>query len=64
MMGIKDIFQQSIIMTKDLVPETEEYNRLVTSSNVGRIYELQSQLYCESEDPKLNEVSTVIKYLK
>ena len=64
MMGIKDIFQQSIIMTKDLVPESEEYNQLVNSSNVGRIYELQSQLYRDTEDPGLNEVSTVINFLK
>lgn len=65
MMGIKDIFEQSIIVTKDLVPGTDEYEQLISGSNIGRVYELQSQLYCpEHINPGLHEVSTIIKPLK
>ena len=63
--GIKDIFGQSIIMTKDVDVESENFEELKNQSNVSRIYSLDSQLYCEQgKEPELHEVSTKIERLK
>jgi len=65
LLGIKDIFEQSIIMTKDIDIESESYQDLANQSNVSRIYLLDSNLYCEEgKDPELHEVSTKVKSLK
>ncbi len=65
LLGIKDIFGQTIIMTKDVEIDGQAYKDLLSQHNVSRIYELQSQLYCEAEtDPELNEVSTVVAIKK
>ena len=61
LLGIKDIFGQTIIMTKDVEIDGEAYNDLLSQHNVSKIYELQSQLYCDGDkDPDLNEVSTIV----
>jgi DNA sulfur modification protein DndD len=65
LLGIKDIFEQSIIMTKDVDVESENYQDLARQDNVSRIYLLDSHLYCkEGKDPELHEVSTEVKQLK
>jgi DNA sulfur modification protein DndD len=65
LLGIKDIFQQSIIMTKDVDIESENYQDLASQDKVSRIYLLNSHLYCEEgQDPELHEVSTEVKRLK
>ena len=61
LLGIKDIFGQTIIMTKDVEIDGPAYMDLLSQANVSRIYELQSYLYCEGvTDPELNEVSTIV----
>jgi DNA sulfur modification protein DndD len=60
LLGIKDIFEQSIIMTN-----YQDYQNLASQSKVSRIYLLESDLHCEErKDPELHEVSTKIKQLK
>jgi DNA sulfur modification protein DndD len=61
LLGIKDMFKQSIIMTKDVDIDSENYIELASQDNVSRIYLLESELYCaEGQDPELHEVSTKI----
>lgn len=65
LLGIKDIFDQSIIMTKDVDIESENYQDLANQDKVSRIYLLNSKLYCnEGKDPELHEVSTEVTQLK
>ena len=66
LLGIKDIFGQTIIMTKDVEIDGQAYIDLLSQHNVSRIYELQSQLYCEGKtnNPELNEVSTIVSIMK
>jgi DNA sulfur modification protein DndD len=65
LLGIKDIFEQSIIMTKDVDTESENYRDLARQAKVSRIYLLDSHLYCEDgQDPELHEVATEVKSLK
>lgn len=65
LLGIKDIFSQSIIMTKDVEVDGQAYEDLLGQENVSRIYELQSYVYCDgTADPELNEVSTIVEPLK
>ncbi len=66
LLGIKDIFGQTIIMTKDVEIDGQAYIDLLSQHNVSRIYELQSQLYCEGKtnNPELNEVSTIVSIKK
>ena len=65
LLGIKDIFGQTIIMTKDVEIDGPAYMDLLSQRNVSRIYELQSYLYCEGiTDPELNEVSTIVEAKK
>lgn len=60
LLGIKDIFGQSIIMTKDVDIDSEKYKHIESQPNVSRIYLLESKLYCENKEPDLHEVSTVV----
>ena len=63
--GIKDIFKQSIIMTKDVDIHSESYKRLLDEGNVGRIYVLESNIFVpEGQEPEKHEVSTIVKVLK
>jgi DNA sulfur modification protein DndD len=65
LLGIKDIFGQSIIMTKDVDVNSDSYQDLSTQSNISRIFMLDSQLYCpENHEPELHEVSTNVKRLR
>lgn len=65
LLGIKDIFGQSIIMTKDVDTDSDSYRDLITKNNVSRIYLLDSKLFCaEEKTPELYEVTTEIKRLK
>lgn len=65
LLGIKDIFEQSIIMTKDVDLNSDNYKDLYNQSNVSKIYMLDSQLYCaEGKEPEVYEVSTKVECLK
>ena len=65
LLGIKDICGQSIIMTKDVELEGEAYQQLLRESKVSRIYALESKVSGnDMQNPKLNEVSTIINRLK
>lgn len=64
LLGIKDIFGQSIIMTKDVDLESDMYNDLINQRNVSRIYLLESELYCEGKEPDLHEVATKVKMVR
>lgn len=65
LMGIKDIFGQSIIMTKDVEIGSDKYDDLYNQGNVSHIFQLDSQIYCEdTKEPEIWEVSTIVKSLK
>lgn len=65
LMGIKDIFGQSIIMTKDVEIGSDKYEDLYNQGSVSRIFQLDSQIYCaDSEEPEIWEISTIVKNLK
>ena len=64
LLGIKDIFGQSIVMTKDVDLESDMYNDLINQRNVSRIYLLESELYCEGKEPDLHEVATKVKMVR
>ena len=65
LLGIKDIFKQSIIMTKDVDIDNNTYTDLANQSKISRIYLLESQVYCaEGIEPDLHEVATKITQLK
>lgn len=65
LLGLKDIFGQSIIMTKDIDIESEIFTDLMNQPKVSNIYFLESKLYCDAnKTPELHEVSTQISQLK
>ena len=65
LMGIKDIFGQSIIMTKDVEIGSDKYDDLYNQNNVSHIFQLDSQIYREdTKEPEIWEVSTIVKSLK
>ncbi len=65
LLGIKDIFEQSIIMTKDVEVDSDKFNDLVSQKNVSRIYQLTSRIYRDdSKEPEIYEVSTKVTPLK
>ena len=65
LMGIKDIFGQSIIMTKDVEVGSDKYLDLYNQGNVSRIFQLESQIYrADSQEPEIWEVSTIVKEIK
>ena len=65
LMGIKDIFGQSIIMTKDVEVGSSKYEDLYNQDNIKRILQLDSKIYRQDgEDPETWEVSTIVKSLK
>lgn len=64
LLGIKDIFGQSIILTKDVDLESDKYLDLQSQSNVSRIYNLESKIYSGGSDRGQHEVSTRITILK
>lgn len=65
LIGIKDIFEQTIIITKDVEIDSDNYNDIFNAVNVSRIYNLESKLYCSDErDTEIFEVSTNIVRMK
>lgn len=63
--GIKDIFEQTIIITKDMEVDSENYNDLFNQANVSRIYTLESEIYGKPETtPEIFEVSTHVERKK
>lgn len=65
LLGIKDIFDQSIIMTKDVDLNSEQYKDLESQHKVSKIFILNSKLYCEEDkEPELYEVSTIVERKK
>ena len=65
LMGIKDIFGQSIIMTKDVVIESDNYTELFNDKKISRIYLLTSNTFGKTDgEPQINEVATKIERLK
>lgn len=65
LLGIKDIFDQTIIMTKDVIIDSDNYNEIVSQKNIGRIYQLSSEIFCEeNKEPEIHEISTKITPLK
>ena len=65
LMGIKDIFGQTIVMTKDVVIGSSNYDELYGESRVSRIYQLNSELFCDaSNEPEIYEVCTKVERLK
>lgn len=65
LMGIKDIFGQSIIMTKDVVIESDNYTELFNDKKISRIFLLTSNTFGKTDgEPQINEVATKIERLK
>ena len=64
LLGIKDIFGQSIVLTKDVDLESDKYIDLRNQSNVSRIYNLESKIYSGDANRGQHEVSTQITILK
>ena len=65
LMGIKDIFDQSIIMTKDVELNSQNYNELFNNSKVSRIYTLTSHVHTgENREYGRHEVTTDVTRLK
>jgi len=65
LVGVKDIFGQSIIMTPDVEVGSDKYEDLYKQDNVSRIFQLDSQIYrADSQEPEIWEVSTLVKELK
>lgn len=65
LMGIKDIFHQTIIMTKDVEIGSDNYNDLVRQDKVSRVFQLDTQSYrSDGQKPEIWEVSTIVKSLK
>ena len=65
LLGIKDIFHQTIIMTKDVEIGSDKYNDLIKQDKVSRVFQLDTQSYrFDSKKPEIWEVSTIVKSLK
>lgn len=64
LLGIKDIFAQSIILTKDVDLNSEQYADLYNQSNVSRIFNLESEIYSGDANRGQHEVSTRVTILK
>ncbi len=65
LMGIKDIFSQTIIMTKDVEIGSDKYNEIINEEKVSRVYQLATKSYRKDDQkPEIWEVSTIINPLK
>ena len=63
--GIKDIFEQTIIITKDVEIDSNNYKDLFNQQNVSRIYTLESEIHGNPEGtPEIFEVSTHVERKK
>ena len=65
LLGIKDVFHQSIIMTKDVEVGSRNYDDLRNQDKVSRIYQLSSHIFRDDDnEPEIYEVSTEVERLK
>lgn len=64
LVGIKDIFHQSIVITKDVEVDSERYNRLRIQNNINRIFHLDSIIHSGDSNRGKHEVSTKVSILK
>lgn len=67
LLGIKDIFHQSIVMTADIEVGSDKFNDLCGQNNVSRIYELSSHFFKqfkEDEEIESYDVCTKVERLK
>lgn len=65
LLGIKDVFHQSIIMTKDVEVDSDKYHDLYNQGEISRIYLLNSEIYKDnSGEPEIYEVSSHVTRLK
>ena len=64
LLGIKDIFGQSIILTKDVDLFSDKYLDLQNQSKISRIYNLESEIYSGDANRGQHEVSTKVTILK
>lgn len=65
LIGIKDIFNQTIIMTKDVEIGSDKYNEIINEEKVSRVYQLITKSYRrDDQKPEIWEVSTIINPLK
>lgn len=63
--AIKDMYEQTIIMTKDVDVSNEWFLDLKFSNNVATIYQLDSELFdVVGQEPKIYEVATKIIDIK
>jgi DNA sulfur modification protein DndD len=63
--AIKDMYEQTIIMTKDVDINNKWFLDLKLSSNVAKIYKLESDLFdSTSIEPAIHEVATKISLIK
>ena len=54
LLGIKDIFHQTIIMTKDVEIGSDKYNDLIKQDKVSRVFQLDTQSYrSDSKKPEI-----------
>ena len=64
LIGIKDIFGQSIILTKDVDIYSDTYLDLQSQNKISRIYNLESEIYSGDANRGQHEVSTKVTILK
>ena len=64
LLGIKDIFGQSIILTKDVDLFSDKYLDIQNQSKISRIYNLESEIYSGDANRGQHEVSTKVTILK
>jgi DNA sulfur modification protein DndD len=65
LLGVKDMFEQSIIMTKDVDMDKVHFQDLKLDANVSKIYLLESKFFEETKfNPEIFEVATKISLIK
>ena len=66
LLGIKEMFDQTIIMTKDVDIDSSSYKELLLDKNVSKVYILKSQIHnvSDTDDLELYHVSSLITCLK
>lgn len=67
LVGMQDIFHQSIILTKDVEVGSDKYKDLYSQPKITQIFHLESNIFPEAEgkeEPGIHEVATKITRLK
>ena len=62
LLGIKDVFKQSIIMTKEIQVGTKECTELLTQDNINKVYEIEH--IDGGAKPERYEVYSTLKRIK